>query len=154
MSNIQIIIREEKIWFKAKDICDYLGYTNPTKTLKIVGNCHKTTLTNSEGGPDRILIDEAGLYKLILRSNKEKAEEFQEWVCCEVLPSIRKTGKYDITAHSDAFLDCKIFIKNLDKEIHAFEDYSKRLEKNGFSQEDKNLIAYHIQNLKDMVKEK
>ncbi len=84
------------VWFCAKDVCLALEITwsGGSKTL---GNMPKTWqgvfYEETPGGrQDTIFINEAALYKLIFRSNKPKAEEFANWVCEEVLPTIRKHG--------------------------------------------------------------
>ena len=84
-------------WFVAKDTCDILG--NDTNHLReALDDDEITNLRNSEvwNQPGRapLIISEPGLYKLIMRSRKPEAKEFQRWVTHEVLPSIRKHGGY------------------------------------------------------------
>ena len=84
-------------WFVAKDACDILG--NDTNHLReALDDDEITNLRNSEvwNQPGRapLIISEPGLYKLIMRSRKPEAKEFQRWVTHEVLPSIRKHGAY------------------------------------------------------------
>jgi anti-repressor protein len=84
-------------WFVAKDVCDVLELTtfNVTRDLdneeirKV-----KINLSTGKGSPNRIIINESGLYSLILKSRKPQAVEFKKWVTSEVLPSIRKNGGY------------------------------------------------------------
>lgn len=87
-------------WWIAKDVCDVLSIKNPTDALKIL-EPHEKALEKIEGMPYAPhgvnLINEAGLYRLIFRSNKPDAKRFQSWVFGEVLPTIRKTGKYEPT---------------------------------------------------------
>jgi prophage antirepressor-like protein len=83
-------------WWVAKDICDVLGIKNPTDALKALES-HEKALGKVEtlGGSQQLLVmNEAGLYRLIFRSNKPDAKRFQSWVFSEVLPAIRKTGHY------------------------------------------------------------
>jgi prophage antirepressor-like protein len=95
--------KDGSIWFSAKDVCDSLGYSNSRDALvKHVPTGHSDVANRdirSENGVNQKreiqIIDEAGLYMLILRSRLEKAAEFTEWVTAEVLPSIRKTGRYE-----------------------------------------------------------
>ena len=82
-------------WFVAKDACDILGIdTNHLR--EALDDDEITNLRNSEvwNQPGRapLIISEPGLYKLIMRSRKPEAKEFQRWVTHEVLPQIRKTG--------------------------------------------------------------
>lgn len=83
-------------WWVAKDVCDVLGIKNPTDALKAL-EPHEKALEKVEtlGGSQQLLVtNEAGLYRLIFRSNKPDAKRFQSWVFGEVLPAIRKTGHY------------------------------------------------------------
>jgi prophage antirepressor-like protein len=86
-------------WWVAKDVCDILGYANPSDTISTLDEDEKNTLRISEGIPSRgnpnvNVINESGLYTLIIRSNKPEAKPFRKWITAEVLPSIRKTGGY------------------------------------------------------------
>lgn len=96
---LRTIERDGEIWFVGKDVATILGYTNPRKAIiDHVKDAHKNTVTIRDGigNPNKTVIDEAGLYSLVMRSKLPQAEEFQEWVTADVLPSIRKTGKYEI----------------------------------------------------------
>lgn len=93
-------------WFVGKDVAVALGYSNPRKALADhVRDNHKldgVTIRDSIGREQNpIVIDEAGLYSLVMRSKTEKAEAFQEWVTAEVLPAIRKTGSYALPNKAD-----------------------------------------------------
>lgn len=85
-----------EMWWIAKDVCSILGLSNPTKALRCVDADDLTLLKVRAGGQDRELniLNEAGLYTLILRSNKPQAKAFKRWVTHEVLPRIRRTGAY------------------------------------------------------------
>ncbi len=85
---------EGEPWFVAKDVCEILGLTNPTEAIRSIDPEDKSTLRISEGGPEVNIINESGLYTLIMRSNKPEAKQFKRWVTSEVLPSIRKHGAY------------------------------------------------------------
>jgi toxin-antitoxin system, toxin component, bro family len=81
-------------WFCLSDVCDILGLQNPAKVssrLFSEGITLTYTLTNG-GTQNLIFINEANLYKVIMASRKPEAEEFQRWVCYEVIPSLRKNG--------------------------------------------------------------
>lgn len=91
-------------WFVAKDACDILGIdTNHLR--EALDDDEITNLRNSEvwnqSGRAPLIISEPGLYKLIMRSRKPKAKEFQRWVTHEVLPQIRRTGGYIPTTDAD-----------------------------------------------------
>lgn len=94
---LEAILIKGEPWFVAKDICDILGLQNPTDRLRDLEDYQKLTYVLHRSGQNRELniINESGLYSLIFKSNKPEAKAFQKWVTTEVLPSIRKTGKYD-----------------------------------------------------------
>ena len=98
--------KEGEPWFVAKDVCDILELTNPAVALQSLDDDEKTNLSNSyvwpEPGRRPLIISEPGLYRLIMRSRKPEAKEFQRWVTHEVLPQIRRTGGYIPTSESDS----------------------------------------------------
>lgn len=97
------VVVDGKEWFVAKDVCVILGLSGPAATIcQRIPDKHKGIIrTYTPGGPQKVTcVDEAGLYRLILRSDKPEAEEFLEWVTAEVLPSIRRTGRYEMPAQS------------------------------------------------------
>ena len=86
-------------YFVGKDVADILGYTNPAKALQ--DHVDDEDKLNNEslsslGQRGGWLINESGLYSLILRSQLPKAKQFKRWVTSEVLPSIRKHGVYAV----------------------------------------------------------
>jgi len=84
-------------WFAAKDVCEVLDITwSGSKTIERISEKHKgvVNFTTPGGVQDLLCVDEPGLYKLIMRSNKPEAEKFQDWITDEVIPQIRKTGSY------------------------------------------------------------
>jgi len=84
-------------WMVAKDVAKILGYTNPHKAIRDhVDEDDKRgeRIVTTSGTQEAILINESGLYSLILRSNKPEAKKFKKWVTGEVLPAIRKHGLY------------------------------------------------------------
>lgn len=94
---VRVIERNNEPWFVGKDVAEVLGYSNPRKALSdhVKGPHKGVTNCDTLGGKQQLtIIDEAGLYSLVLRSKLPAAEDFQEWVVAEVIPSIRKTGKY------------------------------------------------------------
>ncbi len=101
LGSIRVLEKDGEIWFVAKDVCDVLGYVNVADAIaKHVDKEDKDFLMSQnailENVPNRglIIINESGLYSLILRSNKSEAKKFKRWVTSEVLPAIRKTGMY------------------------------------------------------------
>lgn len=95
---VRAVVKDGESWFVAKDVCDALGYGNSREALsKHVRDKWKNTVTICDGipgNPEKTIINEAGLFALVMKSKMPKAVEFQDWVCEEVLPSIRKHGAY------------------------------------------------------------
>jgi prophage antirepressor-like protein len=93
-----------QIMFVGKDVATALGYTDPQKALKMhVDNDDKLTrqIVVSGQGRRTYIINESGLYSLILSSKLPQAKAFKRWVTAEVLPQIRKTGGYIPTKDSE-----------------------------------------------------
>lgn len=89
-------------WFVAKDVCNVLGYQNASKAITDhvdAGDKLNNESLSSLGQRGGWVINESGLYCLILSSKLERAREFRKWVTSEVLPSIRRHGVYatDVT---------------------------------------------------------
>lgn len=94
---VRTIVENDQVWFPAVDVCRVLGISWNGATLKPIPESWKGLLNlNTPSGIQRVrVISEAGLYKLAFRSNKPQADAFTNWVASEVLPTIRKTGKYE-----------------------------------------------------------
>ena len=98
-------------WFVAKDVCDILelGTEHLRRDLDEDEVTEATNLPNwqvgSNGGRVPLIISEPGLYKLVMRSRKPEAKEFQRWVTHEVLPSIRRHGVYATDVTIDSILN-------------------------------------------------
>lgn len=93
-NQIRIIMLDGAPWWVAKDVCDILNLTNTTEAIRALDDDEKSTLRISEGGPEVNIVSEAGLYSLIIRSNKKEAKAFKRWITHEVIPQIRATGSY------------------------------------------------------------
>ena len=93
---VRTMIIDNEPWFVGKDVAEVLGYTNPQKALRDHIDNEDKTLNElfTVNGTKGILINESGLYSLIVSSKLPKAKEFKRWVTSEVLPSIRKHGAY------------------------------------------------------------
>jgi anti-repressor protein len=91
-------------WFVLKDCMSILDLGNPTETVKMFDKDEFSTteVIDSIGRRQQTyIISEPGLYRLVMRSRKPEAKEFQRWVTHEVLPQIRKTGGYIPTTDAD-----------------------------------------------------
>jgi hypothetical protein len=96
--NVRIIDRDGEVWFVAADVCKVLKHTNTSKAVEPLDDDEKG-LSNvyTLGGDQALLtVNESGLYSLIFTSRLPKAKDFKKWVTKEVLPEIRKTGRYEV----------------------------------------------------------
>ena len=87
-------------WFVAKDVCAILEISNPSDALKRLDDDERSRFNLGRQGETNI-VNEAGLYVLVLGSRKPEAHEFKRWVTHKVLPQIRKTGGYIPTTDAD-----------------------------------------------------
>lgn len=87
-------------WFVAKDVCDILEISNPSDALKRLDDDERSRFNLGRQGETNI-VNEAGLYVLVLGSRKPEAHEFKRWVTHEVLPQIRRTGGYIPASETD-----------------------------------------------------
>ena len=109
---IRIIQQNEEPWFVGKDVAEILGYSNTKDAIaKHVDDEDKLGAQIATSGQNRnmTIINESGLYSLILSSKMPKAKEFKRWVTSEVIPAIRKTGGY--IAGSENMTDAEIMAK-------------------------------------------
>ncbi|MDK7537823.1 phage antirepressor [Bacillus paranthracis] len=94
---VRTVVQGEDVWFVAKDVCNVLEIVNATRSLSRLDEdeLHSMKVTDSLGRPQETnVINESGLYSLIMTSRKPQAKAFKKWVTSEVLPSIRKHGAY------------------------------------------------------------
>ncbi len=94
-NEVRTIIKEDgEIWFVLSDVCNVLEIGNPSDAARRLDN-DEVTLDIIEGNhrPTN-LVNESGLYSLVLTSRKPEAKQFKKWVTSDVLPSIRKNGGY------------------------------------------------------------
>lgn len=115
--DIRMNVDENKnVWFVADDVVKILGYTKDTAAV-IKQHCNKVydtkdledgkelakkiTVKTNGGTQSMIAISEPDLYRLIMRSHMPEARSFEKWVVEDVLPSIRKTGKYKVSRKID-----------------------------------------------------
>ena len=92
---LRVVGEMDDPWFVAKDICKILDIKDNRSGLRIVQeDCKKEFTIKTGGGNQKMsVINEAGLYRLIMRSNKPIAEKFQKIVCNEILPQLRRKGE-------------------------------------------------------------
>ncbi|MEV1484407.1 BRO family protein [Pseudomonas aeruginosa] len=104
---VRTMLIDDQPWFCVADICRVLGYANSRDALakhcREKGVAKRDTLT-TKGKQALTFIDEGNLYRLIIKSRKEEAQRFEAWVCDEVLPSIRRSGRYEDSSNKMATL--------------------------------------------------
>lgn len=118
-------------WFVAKDVCDILG--TDTRDLRKILESDEITNVDSihiaqNGGKAPLIISEPGLYRLVMKSRKPEAKEFQRWVTHEVLPSIRKHGAYMTQQTLDKALTSPDFLIQLATKLKEEQEKVKELE--------------------------
>ena len=96
-NEVRVFDRDGENWFVAIDICRILGFTNPWNAVSILDEDEKDYVGISDAMNrirQTLIISEPGLYKLIGRSRKPEAKEFDRWVRHEVLPTLRRDGMF------------------------------------------------------------
>ena len=98
---VRTVVKEdgEQLWV-AKDVCEVLGISKYRDAIARLDDDQKGTcpvrLDRNVGDREMAVVNESGLYELIIRSDKPEARAFRKWVTSEVLPALRKTGKYEV----------------------------------------------------------
>lgn len=146
--NIRIATANGEPWFVGKDVTDILGYTNPSKAL--ADHVDDDDKLNNEslsslGQRGGWLINESGLYSLILSSKMPNAKKFKHWVTSEVLPSIRKHGAYMNEQTLEQALTSPDFLIRLAQELKSEKEARQRLEKQAAEDAPKVLFAKMVE---------
>ncbi|WP_349569479.1 BRO-N domain-containing protein [Azotobacter salinestris] len=94
---VRTLLIDDQPWFVASDVSSALEYRDADKLARLLDDDEKgTQIVGTLGGEQKMLvINESGLYSAILRSRKAEAKRFKKWVTAEVLPAIRKHGRYE-----------------------------------------------------------
>jgi anti-repressor protein len=92
-NQVRTVLLNNEPWFVAKDVCEVLELTNTSMALQKLDEDERSKFNLGRQGETNI-VNEAGLYSLILTSRKSEAKQFKRWVTHEVLPTIRKHGAY------------------------------------------------------------
>lgn len=127
-AQIRVQVINDEPWFVAKDICGVLGLNNVSQALTSLDIDEKRgVIINDVIGRNQEVraVNESGLYSLIFQSRKPEAKSFRKWVTSEVLPAIRKTGKYGgyRSPRSGEFLD----LRNQSYEFRQINDSQVRV---------------------------
>jgi anti-repressor protein len=118
LGNLRVVMKDGEAWFVLKDVCDILGLSNPSKVAERLDDDEKSKLDpksklGSKSNEPINVVNEPGLYSVVLKSDKPIAKKFKRWITHEVLPSIRKEGKYE--------LGQKNFIKQLRQAVSTIQ---------------------------------
>lgn len=97
-SPVRVELIEDNPWFVLADLCRVLELTNPSMVCESLDDDEKgLSSADTLGGRQKMLtVSESGLYALVFKSRKPEAQTFRKWVTAEVLPALRKTGKYEV----------------------------------------------------------
>lgn len=133
---VRVVDVEGEPWFVAKDVAEVLGYSNPLKAVRDHCKGVNETFTPTAGGYQAIkIIPERDVYRLVMRSRLPQAERFEEWVVGEVLPAIRRTGRYGVPDVAS--------LSRYDILKMALESEEERLRLERQAQEDAPKVAFH-----------
>lgn len=94
---VRTVLIDDQPWFVAADVCEALDISNTARAMSRLDDDEKGIHSvNTLGGTQNVsILNESGLYSLILTSRKAEAKRFKKWVTAEVLPAIRKHGRYE-----------------------------------------------------------
>lgn len=111
---VKSLLINSEPWFVGKDVAETLGYTDTNQAIrKHVDDEDKLSrrFDGSGQGREMVIINESGLYSLVLSSKLPSAKKFKRWVTSEVLPALRKTGQYQVKELSGQELMAKALIE-------------------------------------------
>lgn len=96
--NVRVLEKNGDPWFVAKDVCECLEINNSRQALSRLDTDEKADVILNDGSQNRRMniVNEYGLYSLVLSSRKPEAKEFKRWITHEVIPSIRKYGSFNM----------------------------------------------------------
>ena len=120
-TTVRTMLIDSEPWFIGKDVAEALKHTNPERALRNFVDEEDKGVTKmvTPGGSQQVtIINEPGVYSLILQSKTETAKRFKKWLTHEVLPSIRKTGYYTALTPEDTI---KALAKGMEYD-HFMED--------------------------------
>ncbi|AER47700.1 anti-repressor Ant [Mycobacterium phage Dori] len=97
---VRVVVIDGDPWFVLADLCKVLGLSNPSVVAQRIDPAALSQAEISSGGQRRAvtIVNESGMYEVVIRSDKPEAVKFRRWITGEVLPQIRKTGGYSLDA--------------------------------------------------------
>lgn len=122
---IRTVTKDNEPWFVASDICKALELSNPTMATQRLDEDERSKFNLGRQG-EAVIVNEFGLYNLVLASRKQGAKEFKRWITHEVLPSIRKSGGY--IAGQEEMSDSELMAKALLVAQKQIEERNKQIE--------------------------
>lgn len=137
-------------WFVAKDVCDVLGLTNPTMSLQNLDEDERAKFNLGRQGETNI-VNEPGLYSLILGSRKPEAKQFKRWITHEVIPSIRKHGAYMTPQTIEQAITSPDFLIQLANKIKDEQTKNKLLEEKIEQDKPKTIFADAVSTSNDSI---
>lgn len=122
---IRTVTKDNEPWFVATDICKALELSNPTMATQRLDEDERSKFNLGRQG-EAVIVNEFGLYNLVLASRKQGAKEFKRWITHEVIPSIRKSGGY--IAGQEQMSDAELMAKALIVAQKQIEERNKQIE--------------------------
>ncbi|WP_141503832.1 phage antirepressor KilAC domain-containing protein [Paenibacillus luteus] len=119
-TNVRTKVIKGEPWFVVKDVCDVLDLTNPTIAMQTVDDEDRAKFNLGRGVISNI-VNESGLYSLIMSSRKPEARRFKRWITSEVLPKIRRTGSYVIPQMQPSYM-FEHPVKRAERWIEEYQD--------------------------------
>lgn len=103
-TTVRTITIDDEPWFVLADLCAVLGLSSPHKVFERIADDAKgrTSIPTLGGAQNMAIVNEAGMYEVVIRSDKPEAVKFRRWITSEVLPEIRRTGHYGIAPSAPA----------------------------------------------------
>ena len=132
-TQIRTAIIDGEPWFVAKDVCEVLGIANSRDAVADLEQNELASVKATSGGQRREMnvVSESGLYVLIFKSRKPEAKAFRRWVTSEVLPTLRKTGKYEMQKVSSESVQPPLPGEIVAREFKAMHELAKLCEFEG-----------------------
>jgi len=152
---IRTIVKGGEPWFVGKDVANILGYDRPTKAVQDhvdIDDLDGVPIQDSIGRMQNTpIINESGLYSLILSSKLKKAKEFKRWVTHDVIPTIRHTGGY--VANDDLFISTYLPFADANTKLLFRTTLETIRKQNKLIEQQKPLVAFanQVTNSKDTI---
>ena len=129
---IRTTVIDGEPWFVAVDVCNVLDLSNPTIAVSRLDEDERAKFNLGRQG-DATIVNEPGLYTLVLGSRKPEAKAFKRWITHEVIPAIRKTGTYNLNLPKDYPSALRALADSYEREIALKEQNAVLLPKASFA---------------------